>query len=433
MRARSATPTNNNRDDSPDNPEACNPTDGTNEQSVREVVGSFALLGRMDTAEQVPKWILRTASGRYVKISKSAHLLLGRVQEGLTFKQIAQGISEATGKAVEARQIRVSVCKIVSDVGAGQKRAQAKSPFLLKLTLLPEPVVALLGIPLSKLFNPWAVVGVLMLFPLGAVMIWPPFASSDLSASTFAGGYGFFLLGMLFHELGHGSATVRFGARPSMIGFTVYLVFPALFCDVTSVWTLKRWERVVVDIGGMYFQLIFCLVGSVVYYFTQWQTLHVGCWIVVLSLFVNLNPVFKFDGYWVVSDLLGVANLGEHRGKMLADLFGRLRGKRQVKWPWPRWTAVTMALYSVGSTAFLVYFFSRFVPNLWATIVRAPEVLFSLANNVLQQNLDGFVDNAGDLLQTAFVLLVSVLVFRRLQRIFAGFCHRWLRHASTSA
>ena len=64
-----------------------------------------------------------------------------------------------------------------------------------------------------------------------------------------------FILGSsFFHELGHASACKYFGIQHGGIGFGLYLNFPVLYTDVTEVWKLKRGQRCVVNLAGVYFQ-----------------------------------------------------------------------------------------------------------------------------------------------------------------------------------
>lgn len=115
----------------------------------------------------------------------------------------------------------------------------------------------------------------------------------------------------LLHELGHAAATARWGQKPAEIGIGLYLIFPVLFSNVTSAWALTRGQRIAVNLGGIYLQGLAtaCLVPFQVH-----GNDPVLALVIVLNLFsivVNLNPFFRFDGYWIYSDLFGIPNLRE--------------------------------------------------------------------------------------------------------------------------
>ncbi|MEL7162822.1 MAG: hypothetical protein AAFN92_18840, partial [Bacteroidota bacterium] len=61
---------------------------------------------------------------------------------------------------------------------------------------------------------------------------------------------------LLFHELGHAASAYRFGVKPKKIGAGFYLVFPVLFADITEAWKLNRNRRLIVNMAGIYLQLL---------------------------------------------------------------------------------------------------------------------------------------------------------------------------------
>jgi putative peptide zinc metalloprotease protein len=70
------------------------------------------------------------------------------------------------------------------------------------------------------------------------------------------GGYLFFIVVGLFHELGHATAAARHNIRPKEVGFGFYLVLPVLYTDVSKIWVLTKGKRIMVNIAGIYFQLL---------------------------------------------------------------------------------------------------------------------------------------------------------------------------------
>jgi putative peptide zinc metalloprotease protein len=60
----------------------------------------------------------------------------------------------------------------------------------------------------------------------------------------------------ILHEFGHAAAGKRFGATPGDIGFGFYFIAPVFFSDLSDVWKLPPKERIIVNLGGIYFELI---------------------------------------------------------------------------------------------------------------------------------------------------------------------------------
>ncbi|GFP77744.1 hypothetical protein [Clostridium fungisolvens] len=113
----------------------------------------------------------------------------------------------------------------------------------------------------------------------------------------------------LFHELGHASASMYYNVKPGDIGIGIYYMIPVYYSDVSSIWALNRKQRVVVDIGGMYFQAIMIAVLLLISLATKNNYIYTAVCILCINNFYNINPFIKLDGYWIFSDFIGVPNL----------------------------------------------------------------------------------------------------------------------------
>lgn len=140
-----------------------------------------------------------------------------------------------------------------------------------------------------------------------------------------AGLFAFMLTSSFFHELGHASACKYFGLRHGGIGFGLYLNFPVLYTDVSEVWKLGRTQRCVVNIAGVYFQSYWLIILLIVFLPTGNDILRYLILIMNFGFLMTLNPFFKFDGYWIASDLLGVPNLRTRSMELLGYWYKRMR------------------------------------------------------------------------------------------------------------
>jgi putative peptide zinc metalloprotease protein len=122
-------------------------------------------------------------------------------------------------------------------------------------------------------------------------------------------------IGTLWHEFGHFTSCYKYGITPKNIGFGLYIVFPVLFSDVTSIWLLSRKKRMVVNYAGIYFQLIYIVLLFCISFFIGKTILLKAAYIIIISFISTLNPILRFDGYWLFSDAIGVDNLREKQDK----------------------------------------------------------------------------------------------------------------------
>jgi putative peptide zinc metalloprotease protein len=118
-----------------------------------------------------------------------------------------------------------------------------------------------------------------------------------------------------FHELGHAYTAVRFGVRVPTMGIAVMMMAPMLYTDVTDAWRLKdRQQRLLIDSAGILVELGLAIIATILWVFMAEGVCRNITFLVattswVMSVFVNLNPLMRFDGYYILADLIRVDNL----------------------------------------------------------------------------------------------------------------------------
>lgn len=137
------------------------------------------------------------------------------------------------------------------------------------------------------------------------------------------------------HEFAHAVICHYYGGEVREMGFLLLYFQPAFYCDLSDAWLFeKKRHRLAVTAAGPYFQLILMAVALL-----AWRVTMIGGLpndlariIVIISwvtLLVNLNPLIKLDGYYLLSDWLDIPNL---RRKSFAYLGNRLKGAL-LGWP----------------------------------------------------------------------------------------------------
>lgn len=133
--------------------------------------------------------------------------------------------------------------------------------------------------------------------------------------------YIVFLVIIFIHETGHAAASCSFGVKPKEIGFGLYFIFPVMYTNTTNVWKLDKTKRIIVNLGGIYFQLIINLGLILLYYFSSFQSHSLSLLIMnTTSIITSFNPFFRYDGYWIFSDYFQIQNLKEKSTKFIQEL-----------------------------------------------------------------------------------------------------------------
>ncbi len=133
----------------------------------------------------------------------------------------------------------------------------------------------------------------------------------------------------MFHEFGHGLSCKRLGGECHEIGFMMLVLTPCLYCNVSDSWRLNnKWHRAAIGAAGMYVEVILATIATFVWWFVQPGMVQDICLRVMLvssisTVLFNGNPLLRFDGYYILSDILEIPNMGQKSTKALTTLLGR--------------------------------------------------------------------------------------------------------------
>lgn len=140
-----------------------------------------------------------------------------------------------------------------------------------------------------------------------------------------------FVVTKVIHETGHGVICKRFGGLVPETGVMILVMFPSPYVDASSCWAFaSKWKRIAVGAGGMIFELALAAGAAWVWSMTLRGDESTGLVnqiaynIVFISsistVLFNANPLMKFDGYYILSDLLEVPNLMQRSQQMVQHL-----------------------------------------------------------------------------------------------------------------
>ncbi|MBF0094591.1 MAG: HlyD family efflux transporter periplasmic adaptor subunit [Alphaproteobacteria bacterium] len=173
----------------------------------------------------------------------------------------------------------------------------------------------------APLYSRGFLIGIALAGVLGLYMVSQQW---DAFVTTFV--YTFNLQGMLWyglalsaakiiHELGHALTLRRYGGAVPTMGVAFLVMWPVLYTDTASAWMLRsRKERLAVVAGGIVAELMLAVLALLSWSFLSDGPARTAAFLLstvtlVGTLAINSSPMMRFDGYYFVADLLGVANL----------------------------------------------------------------------------------------------------------------------------
>ena len=118
------------------------------------------------------------------------------------------------------------------------------------------------------------------------------------------------------HEFGHGFACKYFGGDVHEMGAMLIYLQPAFYCNVNDAWTFPELKaRLWVTAAGSWIQMVVAGLAAIVWWAVEPDTLVSQVALIAvliggaMTLLANANPLIPLDGYYALSDYLGVPNL----------------------------------------------------------------------------------------------------------------------------
>jgi putative peptide zinc metalloprotease protein len=125
----------------------------------------------------------------------------------------------------------------------------------------------------------------------------------------------------VLHELGHGYAAKLLGAEVHELGIMFLVFVPLPYVDASAVATFRsKWHRAAVGAAGMAVELFIAAIALLVWTIVEPGLIRSLAYNVAFSASIstfifNANPLLRFDGYYILSDLIEVPNLGSRANR----------------------------------------------------------------------------------------------------------------------
>lgn len=361
------------------------------------------------------------SSGRFHRFSTAAYHLIGLMDGRHDMDQIWRHASQALGDDSltqgQAIQLLAQLYKadaLVTDVTpdtqelfqrqySGQRRLKMqkwKSPLSIRVPLIDPDKFIVATLPLvRKLFSVWG----LLLWSLvvgsslvAAVTHWPEL-TENMVDRVLAGQNALILLltfplVKLVHEFGHAYAARAMGGEIHEMGIMFLILMPIPYVDATSSSAFSsRWQRALVGSAGMLTELFVASIALQI-----WLNVEPGFISAVMyntmiiagvsTILFNANPLIRFDGYYILADLIEIPNLGTRSTRYLGYLIQKyLFGVEGLKSPAnapgePGWFlayGIASFIYRLFLITFIVflladqYFVIGIILAIWAVVMMA--------------------------------------------------------------
>lgn len=218
------------------------------------------------------------------------------------------------------------------------------------------------------IYGPWCVLSTLLLFGFETVVFidkWNVIAPdvklyytfSEKSGSDIALFWIMLLVLGFLHETAHGLTCRHFGGQVHRMGIMFLYLLPCFFCDVTETWvSASKIQRLYTIIAGIWIEMVVCGAGMIL-----WLNTPAGSWMNYLSyqvvlltgvaaIVLNLNPLIKLDGYYLITEIIEIPELKERSTAFVSGWFQSHVLRLPVETPIvPRRRVPLFAFYAIAS------------------------------------------------------------------------------------
>ncbi len=280
----------------------------------------------------------------------------------------------------------------------------------------PDKTLAKLDPYLGWMFTPGFVVFSILMFISGAFLIasdWNRVQADTAALYTFQGKTAYdiwifwvLLLGLgAVHEFGHGLTCKHFGGDVHQMGFLLIYFTPAFFTDTTDIMLFDRLgRRQWVLLAGIWIELVICGISAFIWRFTvpgsfandfAYKTMLLSG---IQGALLNLNPLIKADGYYMLAEYLRIDNLREDSFAYLRAWCRRYLLRQDIELPLAsRRQRRVYVIFGVISTIYstsLIFIGIVFVRNIlvskfgdWWGYLLTAGVIYFFARKGLRANL----------------------------------------------
>jgi putative peptide zinc metalloprotease protein len=420
------------------------PTEVLATDSAPRLAEGIELIGEYkDSGFKEAPFLARRADGQTLQLPEILYCVAEAVDGRRGYEEIAAAATEACKRTLGPEDVQGLIEGNLRKIGV-VAAADGSSPELVK----PDPLLALKFktkvVPsaavrtVTTLFRPLFLPPVVLAVIAGliALDVWlflghgiaPSVRATLYQPAVMLALFGGIVLATAFHEIGHATALRYGGGKPGVMGVGIYVVWPAMYTDVTDAYRLSKAGRLRTDLGGVYFNAIFALAVGGLYALTSFEPLLLLVMAQNFAILQQMMPLLRLDGYYILTDLTGVPDLlGRMRPILRSVVPGREPDPKvsELK-PWVRWLVTGYVGLLIPFLAFVTVMMIIAAPRVIATAIDSFGVRLDKAQGAFGKG--DVLAGVADVLQLVMLCLPALgMVYStaRVGRSAAGGAWSW--------
>ena len=234
------------------------------------------------------------------------------------------------------------------------------------------------------IFNPWTLFTLKMVAAIGYLCLivnFYKFADAFLASISIQGLLRYSLAIVLIkvvHEFAHAYTARNYGCRVRKMGVAFIVFFPRFYTDITDSWRIPdRWKRFQIDGAGVFSELLIGGFAALVWANTSSGPANtVAYYIFAVSIlntvFVNGNPFIRYDGYYMLMDIVNIDNLQKRGTDLVRGIWRKyLFGMTVPPDPSTGWKRQVLIFYSISAFLYRIFLYTSIILIVYFQFIKA--------------------------------------------------------------
>ncbi len=338
------------------------------------------------------KYILHTSEGRYFIISNEKKKEMEKILNS------------------DDLELREELLNKINSLESKEKNSLMYfADFQFKKTIIPKQLMSKICNPFKFMFNEYVltIIAVFLISFLSySYLILEPNFSNNVSYLKYS--WGILFLVFFVHELGHAQACVRFNVKAGDVGFGITSFLPVLYANVTDAWRLSKKERIIVNLGGIYFQNLMSLCLLIFSFLMSNMDLYFIAKIIFISTVFQFFPFHKSDGYWILSDVISQPNLFKYSREIFQTILKNPFSEKDKKiW--------MFAFYYILINGIIYFFVIRTGVRFWDYIINMPFYLYDSLIIVINKQWSLIVFDINYIWAIMYLVFTSKMILNNIK------------------
>lgn len=290
------------------------------------------------------------ATGRHLRFNQPAYEFIGRLDGDQTVNEIYDQIETSLGDQCPARSDILTILMQLHSISAmksgiptdveqlfdrnqaeksAQKLRRLMNPLAIRFPLIDPDNFLNRGMPhVRSLMSVGGAITWLVVLTFATLLLLVHFddltyelKANVLSPQNILLMILIFPIMKTFHEFAHAFAVKAWGGEVHEMGITLLVLMPVPYVDASAAWAFReKYKRVFVSAAGMIAELFLAAIALILWSWLESGVLRdaaLSAFLIgsVSTLLFNANPLLRFDGYYILQDLIEIPNLYSRSGK----------------------------------------------------------------------------------------------------------------------